>query len=162
MIILITILSILTLTSCSPKDNFPHQEKPTSPTTEQPNQPDPPPQSSTMKITIANTIFTANLATSASVTAFKAMLPLTLTMSDFNSNEKVAGLPGTITTAAISPITISTGDIMLYGSSSLVLFYETFSTSYSYTTIGLISNTTGLKAALGKGNVTIKFEIDGD
>lgn len=158
---LMMILSLLTLTSCSPGDNFTDDERPIPPTTEQPNESDPQ-KSNTMKIAIGSNIFTAILATNTSVRAFKAMLPLTLSMSDYNSNEKVAGLPRSLTTAATNPGTISTGDIMLYGSNSLVLFYETFSTSYSYTKIGRIDNTAGLKAALGKGNVTIKFEMDGD
>lgn len=88
------------------------------------------------------------------------MLPLTLDMNDFNSNEKVGSLPNSITTTAINPGTIQIGDIMLYGSNRLVLFYETFSTSYTYTRIGKIHDTAGLKAALGSGNVTIKFEIE--
>lgn len=163
--LLMMILALVTLTSCSPEDSLPDKEKPTPPATEQPetepDKPDPP-KSNTMKITIESTIFTATLATSATVAAFKEMLPLTLSMSDFNSNEKVAGLSGSLPTAATSPGTIVAGDIMLYGSSSLVLFYETFSTSYSYTKIGRIDNAAGLKEALGKGSVNIKFEIDGD
>lgn len=159
--LLIMILSLFTLTSCSPEDSFPDEEIPMPPTTEQPSEPDPP-QSNTMEITIGIAVFTATLATNASVTAFKTMLPLTLSMSDFNSNEKVASLPHRLTTTAITPGTIQTGDIMLYGSSSLVLFYETFSTSYSYTKLAWIDNPIGLKVALGKGNVTITFELSGD
>lgn len=146
------------LTSCTPAEISSPDEIPTRPPTEQPD----PPKSNAMKIAIGSSVFTATLATSATARAFKALLPLTLSMSDFNSNEKVAGLTGSLTTAATDHGTIMTGDIMLYGSSSLVLFYETFSTSYSYTKIGRIDNTAGLKEALGKGNVTIKFEIDGD
>lgn len=157
--ILITILSLLTLTSCSPEDSFLNQEMSITLITEQPNEPE---KSNTMKITIGNTVFTATFASNTSVRAFKAILPLTLSMSDFNSNEKVAELPGNLTTAATNPGTIVAGDIMLYGSSSLVLFYETFSTSYSYTKIGRIDNPAGLKAALSKGNITIKFEKNGD
>lgn len=113
-----------------------------------------------MKVTIGNTTFTATLSSGATVTAFKALLPLTLTMNDFNSNEKVASLPRSLMTAATNPDRIHTGDIMLYGASSLVVFYETFSTSYSYTRIGQIDNPAGLKAALGRGNVTLKFELE--
>lgn len=113
-----------------------------------------------MKVSIGNSTFMATLTTSATAAAFNVMLPLTLNMSDFNSNEKVCSLPGSLTTAASNPGTIQTGDIMLYGSSSLVLFYETFSTSYSYTRIGQIDNVAGLKAALGSGSVTIKFELE--
>ena len=39
-----------------------------------------------------------------------------------------------------------------------MLFYETFSSSYSYTRIGSIDNPTGLAAALGTGNVSVRFE----
>lgn len=114
--------------------------------------------SKTMKIMIGNATFSATLASNATATAFKAMLPLTLNMSDFNSNEKVCSLPGSLTTSASNPGTIHTGDIMLYGLSSLVLFYETFSTSYSYTRIGQVDNVSGFKAALGSGSITVKFE----
>lgn len=163
--LLITTFSLLTLTSCSPNDHFTDEPKLQPPTIERPEtEPDRPipPKSNTMKITIGSTVFTATLVTSATVTAFKVMLPLTLSMSDFNGNEKVIGLQSSLTTTPVNPGTIQIGDIMLYGSSSLVLFYETFSTSYSYTKIGRIDNTAALKAALGKGNVTIKFELNGD
>lgn len=116
--------------------------------------------SNIMKITIGSTTFSATLASNTTVTAFKAMLPLTFNMSDFNSNEKVCSLPNSLSTSASNPGTIHTGDIMLYGSSSLVLFYETFTTSYNYTRIGRVNNPSELKTALGLGNVNIKFELE--
>lgn len=150
----VAILILLTLMSCAPPE-IPQQTE--IPTPEQPDQPDPP-TNNTMKITIGSTVFTAALATNATATAFKAVLPLTLTMSDFNDNEKVAALPNSLPTAAANPDTIQAGDIMLYGSGSLVLFYQTFPTSYSYTRIGGIDHPAGLQAALGAGRVTLKFE----
>lgn len=146
------LISLLAFPSCSKDDSVVGVEPPTAvePPTETGN---------TIRVVVGDVPFTATLASGVTVTAFKVLLPLTLTMSDFNNNEKVCSLPNSLTTAATNPGTIHTGDIMLYGSSSLVVFYETFSTSYSYTRIGKIDNPTGWKAALGKGNVTVKFEL---
>lgn len=47
---------------------------------------------------------------------------------------------------------------MLYGSSTLVLFYKAFSTSYNYTKIGKIDKPEELRQALGLGYVTVTFE----
>lgn len=90
--------------------------------------------------------------------AFYNMLPLTLNMNELNGNEKYCYLDTSLPTAPYSPGTINAGDIMLYGSSCVVLFYQTFSTSYTYTRIGAIDNPEGLAQALGNSNVTVKFE----
>ena len=47
---------------------------------------------------------------------------------------------------------------MLYGNNCVVLFYETFNSSYSYTRLGSIDNPSGLAEALGVGNVSVLFE----
>lgn len=118
------------------------------------------PTGSKMKIKIRNSTFTATLYDNATATAFKSLLPLTVNMVELNDNEKYVDLPRGLPTAASNPGTIQNGDLMLYGSSTLVLFYKTFSTSYSYTWLGRIVDTAGLVAALGPGKVTVTYELE--
>ena len=85
--------------------------------------------------------------------AFAALLPLSIGMTELNGNEKFFTLPSALPTQEAVPRAIQAGDSMLDGSSTLVLFYESFSTTYSYTPLGRVDNPAGLKAALGTGNV---------
>ena len=118
------------------------------------------PTGSKMKIKIGNSTFTATLYENATATAFKSILPLTVNMVELNGNEKYVDLSRNLPTKAANPGTIQNGDLMLYGSSTLVLFYKTFSTSYGYTKIGRIDDVTGLIASLGTGNVSVTFELE--
>ncbi len=118
------------------------------------------PSTSKMKITIGSSVFTAALYDNPSATAFKAMLPLTIDMTELNGNEKFFDLPQNLPTLAYNPKIIQNGDLMLYGSNNLVLFYKTFSTSYSYTKIGKVDNPEDLQNALGSGNVNVTFELE--
>jgi hypothetical protein len=113
-----------------------------------------------MKIAIGSNTFNALLYNNPTATAFKAKLPMSINMSELNGNEKYFDLSTSLPTNASNPGTIQTGDLMLYGSNTLVLFYKTFSTSYNYTKLACIDNPTGLAAALGSGNITVKFEIE--
>ena len=119
-----------------------------------------PPTGSTMKITIGTSVFTATLYDNPTAAAFKAMLPITINMSELNGNEKFYYFSTTLPTDASSGESIQNGDLMLYGNNCLVLFYESFNTSYSYTSLGKINNVSGLTEALGTGDVTVKFELE--
>lgn len=110
-----------------------------------------------IEITINGQTFSAELYDNETAKAFKERLPLTLDMNELNGNEKYYDLPGSLPTDPSRPSAIHTGDIMLYGNNCLVIFYEDFPTSYSYTPIGKINNPEGLKAALGSGDVSVKF-----
>ncbi len=112
-----------------------------------------------MKITVGSAVFTATLFDNPSVTALKARLPLTINMEDLNANEKFYHFSTTLPTNASAGGNIQVGDLMLYGNNSFVLFYKSFNNSYSYTRLGRIDNVNGLVAALGSGNVTVKFEL---
>jgi hypothetical protein len=115
---------------------------------------------SKMKIIVRNSTFTATLHDNATATAFKALLPITVNMVELNGNEKYVDLSRSLQTNATNPGTIQNGDMRLYGSKTLVLFYKSFSTSYSYTKLGRINDPTGLAAALGSGNETVTFELE--
>lgn len=113
-------------------------------------------------IRVGNHSFYATLEDNATARAYAALLPMTVTMNEMNGNEKYYYLSENLPTDNYRPGTIRNGDLMLYGSSCLVLFYETFSSSYSYTRIGQLANPSGLASALGNGNVTVTFEINND
>ncbi len=95
-----------------------------------------------------------DLETNETTKEFIKMLPQEFNMSELNGNEKYFYLDSTLPTNASNPKIINTGDIMLYGNNCLVVFYKTFTTSYSYTKIGHINNLPDL----GKDNIKIKFE----
>ncbi|HEY5235221.1 MAG TPA: cyclophilin-like fold protein [Rhabdochlamydiaceae bacterium] len=113
-----------------------------------------------IKIKVNSQTFTATLLDNNSAKAFKEMLPLTMNMIELNGNEKYYDLPNSLPTNSSNAGTIKNGDLMLYGSKTFVLFYKTFSTSYSYTKLGSVNDVTGLATALGSGNVTVTFELE--
>ncbi|MBR4562909.1 MAG: hypothetical protein IKO26_00445 [Paludibacteraceae bacterium] len=111
-----------------------------------------------INVVVGSNTFTATLADSETGEAFAALLPLTVTMNELNGNEKYHYLSSYLPTDSYQPGTIHAGDLMLYGNDCVVLFYETFNSSYSYTRIGRVDNPSGLAQALGAGNVSVRFE----
>ena len=114
-----------------------------------------------MQITVGDKQFPVALESSDTVTALTEILPLTLDMSELNGNEKYYYLDTALPSASVNVGHINEGDIMLYGDKCLVVFYKSFDTSYSYTKIGHIDDTSGLADALGKDGVTVTFEMNG-
>ena len=115
-------------------------------------------EASTILLSINGTGFSATLEDNETAQALTSMLPMTLSMNELNGNEKYCYLDTSLPQEATNPGTIQAGDIMLFGSDCLVLFYESFSTGYSYTRIGRIDDTTGLSFAVGTGNVQVRWE----
>jgi hypothetical protein len=85
------------------------------------------------------------------------LLPVTLEMAELNGNEKHGRLPRSLPIDAARPGTIRTGDVLLYGNDTLVVFYQTFQSSYSYTRIGRIEDSAGLAQTLGTGDPRVTF-----
>jgi len=91
--------------------------------------------------------------------AFIEKLPMTVEMIELNENEKYVELPFKLPTQPIVPSVITEGDLMLYGNNTIVLFYKSFKTRYSYTKIGKVIELPGLLEALGTGNVEVSFSL---
>ena len=115
----------------------------------------------TIKISVGSAAFPAKLYDNETTRALLAQFPLTLSMSELNGREKYYHLPKDLPAARTEmPPTIQAGEIMLWSSNSLVLFYNTFSNSYGgYVKLGYVENVAGLAAALGSGSVQVIFEI---
>lgn len=112
-----------------------------------------------LKIEAGGQTFTATLLDSPTTRALLGRLPMTISMSELNGNEKYYYLPESLPTNSRRPGNIHAGDLMLYGSDCLVLFYESFSSGYSYTRLGTVDDPNGLAAALGSGSVKVIFQI---
>ena len=115
------------------------------------------PAMTSIRVQIGEKVFTARLEDNETARAFAAMLPLKLEMRDLNKNEKVIELSKKLPGEVSNPGTIREGDLMIWSSRSLVLFYKTFPTSYSYSRLGRIEDTAGLGEAVGAGTVTVTF-----
>ena len=111
-----------------------------------------------IRITIGDKTFSATLENTPAAAEFAKKLPLTLRMNELNGNEKYIGLSEKLPAAPSCPGKIRSGELMLYGRSTLVLFYESFPTSYSYTRIGKITDIRRLKEAVGQESVAVTFE----
>lgn len=110
-----------------------------------------------MWMTVGEQRFAITLADNAAARTFATLLPLTLEMNDLNSNEKYASLPGALPTNASKPGTIHAGDLMLYGTDTLVIFYSTFESTYAYTRLGRVDDNANLAQVLGRRAVNVMF-----
>ena len=114
----------------------------------------------TMQITIGQHRFAADLADTAAAAELRELLPLTLNMADHLSNEKHGELPRTLNRNDSRPGRIQAGDIMLWQGNTLVVFYESFDSAYSYTRLGKIREVENLKAAVGRGHIEMRFGME--
>lgn len=110
-----------------------------------------------LKITVGSKEFHATLAGEAAEKLI-GLLPLDVTMNEHNGNEKYYDLPGRMPGRATSTGRIEAGDLMIWSSSTLVLFYAGARTQYSYIRLGRIDDPSGLREAVGRGSVRVRFE----
>jgi hypothetical protein len=109
--------------------------------------------SNRITVTIGDKRFAATLADTPAAVAFTKLVPLSIRMTEL----KFATLATSAPVRASTPSSILAGDLMLYGSHTLVLFYKSFRTTYSYTVVGRIDEPAGLEGALGTGDVDVVF-----
>lgn len=111
-------------------------------------------------ITIENKKYEAILYDNSTTKELIKKFPITITMSDLNRNEKYYNFSKSFSTSSENVANINKGDIMLFGDNCLVIFYKSFSTRYRYTKLGYIKNLEDLENSLGKGDISITFEIE--
>ncbi|QVW26846.1 hypothetical protein KJF94_09370 [Pseudomonas hormoni] len=113
-----------------------------------------------MWMTVGQQRFGISLEDNPTTRELVTRLPLSLDMTELHSNEKYATLDHPLPTQAYRPGTIHNGDLLLYGTDTLVVFYQTFTSSYSYSRLGRIDNPAGLAKALGRDDVRVTFSVD--
>lgn len=155
-----------TTATTTPKSKYKPKRKPTAKPTPKPTaKPKPTSKPKAKKdnnmyriqIVVGKQKFPTVLYKNKTTDALMDRLPMTLDMSDLNGNEKYFYFPDKLPTNSKKPSKIRTGDLMLFGTDCFVLFYESFSSSYSYTTLGYVEDPAGLAKALGNGNVQVSF-----
>lgn len=114
-----------------------------------------------MILTINGQELTATLADNSSAQALKEILsdePLTITMRDYGSMEKVGGI-GTDLPTNDEQITTEPGDLILYMGNAFVIYYAP--NSWNFTRLGKINDITAeeLKDILGEGDVQVMLSL---
>ena len=142
-IILILIICIILLTGCTNNSKTNNDKSKESDI-----------KMSNIKVTIDDKTYNLSLENNNTVEEFINLLPQEYNMNDLNGNEKYVYIDTSLTTNSYNPKHIEKGDVMLFGNNCLVIFYESFDTSYSYTKIGHIDNLDNL----GNDSIIAKFE----
>ena len=168
-IILITTLVLMcTLISCGRFTSSPTIE-PSQPTTQEPDatsddtttqtKGDDELMNKTLSLKIGNTEVDVNWLDNDSVTALKKLAKdgFAIEMHMYGGFEQVGSL-GTSITSNDTRITTSPGDIVLYSSNQIVIFYG--SNTWAYTKLGHINlSKSELTDLLGDGDVTITITL---
>ena len=93
-----------------------------------------------MKVIINNLEYDMELENNNASLDLLSVSPIELEMSDLNNDEKYSYLSFSLTSNDDYTGSISKGDVMLYQTNCLVIFYKDFDTTSKYTKIGHINN----------------------
>lgn len=116
--------------------------------------------SKSAKLLINNKEYSITLEDNETVDALINNMLLNLSMNNLNGNEFYSYLDFTLPTNSYNPGKINKGDIYLYGNNCLVIFYESFNTSYSYTKIGKLDDVEVLDNIKSKNNIIVSLKIN--
>lgn len=88
--------------------------------------------------------------------------PTKLTVTDYGRKEKVGELPFTPTARQdLAPTEVNKGELYLYGSSSLVIFYVSQPNRWGgYTPLGVLQDPDVLDAFIGSGETVVTIDFD--
>ena len=107
-----------------------------------------------MKININNEEYVINVENETLMEELFNSLPEKFTMTELNGNEKYYYLNSNMKNANSEAVgQVQKGDVMLFGSDCLVIFYDSFETEFRYTILGHLCD----KEYLGKGNVDVSI-----
>jgi hypothetical protein len=111
-----------------------------------------------IRIQIEGRFVTATLEESQAARDFLSLLPLTLTLTDYNSTEKVADLPRKLSMkGAPTGVDPDVGDITYYAPwGNLAIFYRDFGYSSGLVKLGRLDS--GVEVLSGRGPVRVTIE----
>ncbi|MFN7943930.1 MAG: cyclophilin-like fold protein [Blastocatellia bacterium] len=112
-----------------------------------------------IKITIGEKVVTATLANSEAARDFASLLPLTLTLEDYNQTEKISNLPKRLSTkGAPAGSDPAVGDIAYYAPwGNLAIFYRDFGYSSGLVILGKTDGE--MKAFSAPGSLKATIEL---
>ena len=115
-----------------------------------------------INITVDGQTMSATLADNVATKALVEKLsdgPITITMNNYGGFEKVGALPWSLPSAD-TQITTRPGDIMLYNSNNIVIFYG--QNSWAYTPLGVLetSDSSEISSFVGNGNKQVTISLD--
>lgn len=109
-----------------------------------------------MRLRINGDEFQVKLEQNQTAEKLRMILPKKFRMHDLHQNEKYYDLPQSLPTNATRVEKIKAGDVMLYGDDTLVIFYQSFETNFSYTRIGRIVETQNLAERFGVDDIAVE------
>ncbi len=112
-----------------------------------------------IRITLKDTVITATLIDSKTTQDFISLLPLTLTLEDYGSTEKISYLPKRLSTeGAPAGIDPSVGDITYYAPwGNMAIFIRDFGYSNGLVLLGKIDGDMSALNVSGPVSVTVEL-----